>query len=326
MTRLCGVRGNNMAIFLKKGLQYWFGVRGLASFQRRGLTSVNDFPDKTTDIEQMQANTKTIQAPPVGQSQFNVRAVTKHIEVQSTSDRSPLTDNRPLVLLFSWLYASRKVLDKHRVLYHRRGYDVLTVKGDPRYAFSTTGFGSKIAIDALKFLKADGRPKQPLLVHSVSVGFVPYAMLLKHAQENMEYADVPGRVVGQVMDGPVGDTKGAAVGVGRSINNPVGKMLYTGAVWSFFTFVPGVLKSHDFTRSYWETQIPKTPILLYGCHNDPMSTKEYNERCVEGWRKLGCDVRLQFWDDSSHSNHMRLHRDEYVSALDNYLDTLDLEL
>ncbi|XP_066265033.1 uncharacterized protein [Branchiostoma lanceolatum] len=313
-----------MAFLLLKGPQCWRGVRGLASFQRQGSTAVNNLSDKATDIEQTQKDTKTTPAPSVDTSQFNVRAVTKHIEVQSTSDRSPLTDDRPLVLLFSWLYASRKVLDKHRVLYHRRGYDVLTVKGDPRYAFSPTGFAKNIGLDALKFLKAEGRPKQPFVVHSVSVGFAPYVMLLKHARENTEYCDIVGRVVGQVMDGPVGDTKGAAVGVGRSINNPVGKMLYTGGLWSFFTFVPGVLKSHDFTRSYWETQIPKTPILLYGCHNDPMSTKEYNERCVEGWRKLGCDVRLQFWDDSSHSNHMRLHRDEYVRALDNYLDTLDL--
>ncbi|CAH1259232.1 Hypp2200 [Branchiostoma lanceolatum] len=311
-----------MAFLLRKGRQCWFGVRGLATSHRPGVTTVTDLPDKNT--ERLEEKTKIDKATSVDRGQFNVRVVTKHIEVQSTGDRTPLTDDRPLVLLFSWLYASRKVLDKHRVLYHRRGYDVLTVRGDPRYAFSPTGFAKNIAIDALKFLKAEANPKQPLLLHTVSVGWAPYVMLLKNARDDAEYGDVLGRVVGQVLDAPIGDTRGCAVGVGKSINNPVGRLLYTAGIWSFFTFVPGVLKSHDFTRSYWETQILKTPILLYGCHNDPMSTKEYNERCVEGWRKLGCDVRLQFWDNSAHSNHMRVHREEYVTALDNYLDTLKL--
>ncbi|XP_078617363.1 uncharacterized protein LOC144885363 [Branchiostoma floridae x Branchiostoma japonicum] len=312
-----------MAALLRKGRQCWCGVRGLASFHRQGVTAVTDLPHKDTETR-LHDNTKTAPTTALDKTQFNVRVVTKHIEVQSTADRTPLTDDRPLVLLFAWLYASRKVLNKHRALYHRRGYDVLTVKGDPRYAFSPTGFGKKIAVDALKFLKTEANPKQPCIVHSVSVGFAPYAMMLEHARENTEYGEIPGRVVSQVFDGVIGDTKGAAIGVGKSLKNPVGKLLYTAGVWSYFTFMPGVQKSHDFTRSNWETNLPKSPILLYGCHNDPMSTKEYNERCVEGWRRQGHDVRLQFWDNSVHSNHMRLHRDEYVRALDNYLDTLEL--
>ncbi|CAH1232688.1 uncharacterized protein [Branchiostoma lanceolatum] len=308
-----------MAILLRKGRQWWCVIRGLASSHRQDLRVT---AAKTP--ERLPENTKTAPTTSVDKSQFNVRVVTTHIEVQSTSDRSPLTDDRPLVLLFSWLYASRKVLDKHRVLYHRRGYDVLTVKGDPWYALSPTGFAKNTAADALKFLKAEANPKQPLLVHSVSIGFIPYAMLLKNARDDTEYGDVLDRVVGQVFDGPVGDNEGAAVGIGKSINNPVGRLLFAAGLWSYFTFVPGVPKLHVYVRSFWETQIPKTPVLFYGCDNDPMSTKEYNERCAEGWRKLGCDVRLQFWDDSLHSNHMRLHREEYVSALHSYLDTLQL--
>eukprot|EP00058_Branchiostoma_floridae_P018870 XP_002604359.1 hypothetical protein BRAFLDRAFT_85450 [Branchiostoma floridae] len=312
-----------MATLLRKGQQCWYGFRGLASFHRQGVTAVTDLPDKDAETG-LQENTKTAPTATLDKSQFNVRVVTKHIEVQSTADRTPLTDDRPLVLLFSWLYASRKVLNKHRALYHRRGYDVLTVKGDPRYTFSPRGFGKKIAVDALKFLKAEANPNQPYIVHSVSVGFAPYTFMLEYARENTEYGAFPDRVVSHVFDGVIGDTKRSAIGVGKSLKNPVGKLLYTAGVWSYFTYIPGVQKSHDFYRSYWETNLPKSPILLYGCHNDPMSTKEYNERCVEGWRRQGHDVRLQFWEDSAHSNHMRLHRDEYVRALDNYLDTLEL--
>ncbi|KAI8498419.1 hypothetical protein Bbelb_236210 [Branchiostoma belcheri] len=310
-----------MAFLLRKGRQCWFGVRGLASYQRQGAAAVTEFPDKVSE----QPTNKIAPAASVDQSQkFNVRVVTRHIEVQSTADRAPLSDDRPLVLLFSWLYASRKVLDKHRVLYHRRGYDVLTLKGDPLFAFSPTGLGGRVAEDALKLLKAEAKPTQPFLVHSVSVGFAPYAMLLKQARENPEYAGVLDRIVGQVFDGPVGDTRGCAVGVGKSINNPVGKMLYTAGVWSYFTFVPGVLKAHDLTRYCWETMVPKTPILLFGCHDDPMSSRAYNERCAESWRMRGCDVRMQFWAESAHSNHMRIHKEQYVTALDNYLDSLEL--
>ena len=59
--------------------------------------------------------------------------------------------NRPLVVLYDWLYASQSALDKYCDLYHDIGLDVLTVRGKLIH-FLWPLKGKELAENLMKFL------------------------------------------------------------------------------------------------------------------------------------------------------------------------------
>ena len=55
--------------------------------------------------------------------------VSDKIQLQSIQGYSaPGSENRPLVLLFGWMLAKQRHLDKYANLYHSKGFDVLTLQ------------------------------------------------------------------------------------------------------------------------------------------------------------------------------------------------------
>ncbi len=59
---------------------------------------------------------------------------------------------RPLVVLFAWMLAKDKHIEKYRNLYFQRGFDVLTVKTEPFELLLPERGSQRIARNVLTFL------------------------------------------------------------------------------------------------------------------------------------------------------------------------------
>lgn len=126
----------------------------------------------------------------------------RHMTLYEAEAGSPSTGaNKPLVLLFQWLYAKPHEVRKYCALYHEIGLDVLAVRGKISH-FLWLPEGVKLAAELFCYLERHRPPNEKLLVHASSLGAYNYTITLM-ATENeasKEYQNFRERVVGQIFD------------------------------------------------------------------------------------------------------------------------------
>jgi len=90
-----------------------------------------------------------------------------------------------------------------------------------------------------------------------------------------------------------------------------------------------VFKRH--TIEYFNTGIDvfcntplKAPSLFFFCENDPLCDAPGLEEIVATWRTRGLNVTEKKWEDSTHACHLKRHPQEYMSVLENYLQSLSM--
>ena len=82
----------------------------------------------------------------------------------------PKEDKRPLLVLFAWLFAKERHLDKYRKLYIEKGFDVLTVKVQV-FDFLVPAKGSQVvAQHIVDFLREHDTKYPTFIFHAFSVG------------------------------------------------------------------------------------------------------------------------------------------------------------
>lgn len=74
---------------------------------------------------------------------------------------------------------------------------------------------------------------------------------------------------------------------------------------------------------FWNTPVT-APVLLFFCENDLMSNAQITEELIDYWRKRGIDVTAKKWEDSTHAGHLKRHPQEYLSHVDTFLCSLQL--
>lgn len=89
---------------------------------------------------------------------------------------------RPLAVLLSWMLAKDKHLERYRVLYFKRGFDVLTVKTEPIELLFPTRGSHPIAKNLISFLNEAVKQYPDVLVHAFSVGAYQFGELLVQMQ------------------------------------------------------------------------------------------------------------------------------------------------
>lgn len=79
-------------------------------------------------------------------------------------------ETKSLLVLFAWLFAKERHLDKYRELYIEQGFDVLTIKVNVK-DFIIPSVGTQvIAADVLRFIDENADYYQNLVFHAFSVG------------------------------------------------------------------------------------------------------------------------------------------------------------
>ncbi|XP_023652659.1 transmembrane protein 53 isoform X2 [Paramormyrops kingsleyae] len=205
---------------------------------------------------------------------------------------------RPLLLLLPWLGSQPRGLAKYCDIYLRSGFDVLIVESRVSQ-FLWPKWGLDYGMKVLEVLQSDRNPQQ-------------YDGLIR-------------RLRGQVYDSLVmGSLDRMAVGLGRSLL-PQGENLVRAASMLYFrAFKRDTVDYFNMNIDiFWHHPI-QAPALFFSCENDPMCDHLKMKEMIEDWQKRGMRVDCKAWKDSTHAGHLRDHPQQYLSTLQEFIQSLSM--
>ncbi|XP_033751705.1 transmembrane protein 53-B-like [Pecten maximus] len=246
--------------------------------------------------------------------------IDRNLELRALKQDGVVQHARPLMLLFGWMLAKRKHIQKYEEYYLNRGYNVMTVSGSPMDILKPTrarGIASKILehIDA-RTLEVG---KQPILLHGFSVG--GYLIGEFHVKLNTEETVARDLLIAQVFDSPV-DFDGIPVGFSKVLtNNPALRFLIRNSLHLYMaTFKTNVSKYLKASEAFKLNKYHVPSLFLYS-KADPVGNPITIESVIEDFHQRKIPVRSQCWHDSPHVSHFHYYPKEYVEILTSFLDT-----
>lgn len=234
----------------------------------------------------------------------------------SFDDDEKITDlsERPLVVMFTWLLAKPRHVNKYVELYTRKGYDVLVVKTRP-IDIAWPANAKEIAREILDYV-TDG-DQRPLLIHAFSVSSHVYAEMLDLVDAVDKYSSVRYRIVGQVLDSCV-LSRDSYEGIysqasGNSFTQAAIKRVTETYFWMTNKYtMDSIIKVNEIFTG----RPVKAPALILFSRDDHIATAKENDELVDQWRKhLENDLYVKCWQSSPHVGHLAKHRDEYEEAI-----------
>ena len=76
-------------------------------------------------------------------------------------------------------------------------------------------------------------------------------------------------------------------------------------------------------KVFWNSPLT-SPALVFYCENDMLSDPEDLEELITCWQSRGITVEKQKWKESIHAAHLRAHPQEYLSALDSFMQSISI--
>uniref|UniRef100_UPI0037E9BF76 transmembrane protein 53-like n=1 Tax=Semicossyphus pulcher TaxID=241346 RepID=UPI0037E9BF76 len=249
-----------------------------------------------------------------------------HTAVSSNSQSDPSTTARPLLLFFSWLGAQPGAVAKYRDLYLQRGMDVLLVQSSVMH-FLWPRWGLEYGLEVLKVLEDPQFLDRPVLVHSASIGGYTFTQILTHiAQEPEKHAGLARRVVGHIYDSlVVGTLEHMAIGLGKTLVPRLESLVKNAAMLYFWLFKSQTADFYNRSIQVFHNSPITAPALFFFSENDALCNPVAMENCIDLWRKRGVAVESRKWKESKHAAHMRCHPEDYLSALQKYLNSLHVQ-
>ncbi|KAH0617254.1 hypothetical protein JD844_029141 [Phrynosoma platyrhinos] len=233
----------------------------------------------------------------------------------------------PLVLLLPWFGAPDHALAKYLSLYLSRGWPVLVAESSVGH-FLWPRWGLDYAAQVLGLLR-EGGPLggHPLLIHAFSIGGYTFAQMMVHlAAHPEEHAGMRERICGLVYDSLVaGSLADMARGVARMTSSAVLRpLIHRGTLLYFRLFRRCTVAYYEAALDIFHHPPLRCPVLVFFCHNDPLSDAQVMQQLLDAWRAGGISVQVQEWQVSHHAAHLRLHPQDYTQALDTFLQNLHL--
>ncbi|KAF6735064.1 Transmembrane protein 53 [Oryzias melastigma] len=246
-------------------------------------------------------------------------------ELTATGSESPSQTSKPLMLMLPWLGSRPQAVAKYCEIYFRTGFDVLVVESEVK-DFLWPRWGLDRGKKLLDLLLTDQFMSRPLLVHAFSIGGYTFAQLLVHvSHDQQKYQEIVNRIKGQVYDSLViGSLEQMATGLGKTVF-PRFETLIKQISLLYFTIFK--TQTVDYFNSgidvFWNTPV-KAPALMFFCENDVMSHSQTVEKLIDHWKTRGMDVTSKKWEDSTHAGHLRRYPQEYLTALNTFLHSLQI--
>lgn len=234
--------------------------------------------------------------------------------------KSPTEDGNAMVVLYGWLLAKSKHLEKFGDLYNRHGADVITVKPNVAEVLRPKK-AEELALKILDTLQSSSNQHKPILIHGFSVGGYFYGQTLHKIVTEPKYASVKDRIIGQIFDSPV-DIDNIPYGVSNAAtDNRLLKNTLKFSIDSYLNLTRKYTMDKFLARSKLFFNNPvHSPALFLFSNDDPVALPEACERCVAQWKdELGMDVTSKKWDSSPHVSHFYKHQEEYTSLLVEFL-------
>ncbi|RVE71942.1 hypothetical protein OJAV_G00056720 [Oryzias javanicus] len=246
-------------------------------------------------------------------------------ELTATGSESPRQTTKPLMLMLPWLGSRPQAVAKYCEIYFRTGFDVLVVESEVK-DFLWPRWGLDRGKKLLDLLLTEQFMSRPLLVHAFSIGGYTFGQLLVHvSHDQQKYQEIANRIKGQVYDSLViGSLEQMATGLGKTVF-PRFETLIKQISLLYFTIFK--TQTVDYFNSsidvFWNTPV-KAPALMFFCENDVMSHSETVEKLVDHWKTRGMEVTVKKWEDSTHAGHLKRYPQEYLTALNMFLHSLQI--
>ncbi|XP_033106317.1 transmembrane protein 53-like [Anneissia japonica] len=232
----------------------------------------------------------------------------------------------PLVLMYSWLAAKQRHLDRFSKLYLNKGCDVVYVQIKPLQLLRPTVGSQKIAEKLVGLVQDSGHNDRPLFVHTFSVGaYLHSETLTKMSQHDaMHQTAIVDRIAGQVFDSAV-DLDNVPYGTSRALLK--NHLAQNSLEWILNAFLKVTYKH---TMAHYEKahktffcNPASTPLLFLYSQVDPVAPASTIERCMNILKNdHGKEVHSKSFESSAHVSHMYQYQNEYVAALESFLHNL----
>ncbi|XP_076849444.1 transmembrane protein 53 isoform X2 [Brachyhypopomus gauderio] len=232
---------------------------------------------------------------------------------------------RPLLLMLPWLGSHTNAQAKYFEMYLRAGFDVLVVESNVS-TFLWPRWGLEYSLQLLDLLESERFSRQALLIHAFSIGGYTFAQLLFHLSRDVErYRGLTNRIQGQIYDSLViGSLEHMAIGVSRNVFPRFETLVRCTSLLYFQVFKRQTVDYFNTSIDAFRNTPVTAPALFFSCDNDALSDPESLQELQEYWRRRGITVVSKRWAESIHAGHLRVHPQEYLSFLDNYLCSLKM--
>ncbi|KAJ8940376.1 hypothetical protein NQ318_015769, partial [Aromia moschata] len=235
-------------------------------------------------------------------------------------------EDKPLVVLLSWLMAKRKHIYKYADLYLRNGFDVLNVSVTPWQLLWPTKGTQMVAKDLLRFIDLNTK-YAPLVLHGFSVGgYVWGEVLVNIAAERERYSNVVDRIAGQIWDSAADITE-ISVGLPIAVfprNSYMQTALRQYMLYHLKAFDKVATRHYIRSSQMFHTNLVQAPAQFIISKADPIGTEASNTRVRESWESMGMKVYWKCFEKSPHVGHFRAHQKEYIDVLNSFLETINL--
>ncbi|KAF2904537.1 hypothetical protein ILUMI_01638 [Ignelater luminosus] len=260
--------------------------------------------------------------------------ITKNLELISKENKNTQVENlklsinedKPLVILLSWMLAKGKHIYKFADYYVNHGFDVLRISITPWQLLWPSKGTQVVASDILKFLHVN-KSYAPLFIHGFSVGGYQWGeVLVQIASDQKCYQHVADRIVGQVWDSAADITEvwfGFPMAVFPK-NLVLQNAMKQYMLYHMKTFDKVATCHYVRSSQLFHSDLVKAPALLLISKTDPVGAEKSNLRLKEDWENLGIKVYWKCWDKSPHVSHFHYHRKEYIEQLETFLSNVGL--
>uniref|UniRef100_A0A1A8QPB8 Uncharacterized protein n=4 Tax=Nothobranchius TaxID=28779 RepID=A0A1A8QPB8_9TELE len=239
------------------------------------------------------------------------------------SQKQSYSSSRPLLVFFSWLGARPDAVAKYRDLYLDRDMDVLLIQSSVIH-FLWPRWGLSYGLEVLSILEEPSFSNRAILVHASSIGGYTFTQMLSHvAQEPKRHACLAQRVVGHIYDSlVVGSLEHMATGLGKTLIPRLEGFIRNMAMFYFWLFKAYTADLYERSIHVFYNSPVTSPALFFFCENDVMCSPAVLGRLMDFWKQRGVAISSRKWEVSTHAAHLRCHPEEYVSTLQNYLNSL----
>ncbi|XP_054155343.1 uncharacterized protein LOC128953846 [Oppia nitens] len=240
-----------------------------------------------------------------------------------TSDGQNPHKHRSLTILFCWMFAKDRHIDKYRKLYLNKGFDVLTVKTKVLDSLLPTVGAQVVAYYVVDFLRVLGDRYDSYVFQMFSIGAYQMGEVLVHLDrpENQDVLlqtrqSLKGYVMDSVMDVPT-----AHIGLARaSTTNLLLQTLISNSMNLYMhLFSNSVTKHYTNSSNSIHRNDLQCPGLFLFSSDDVVADPNGQYLVMNKWQSNGVPVFHKCWQSSAHVSHYFKYADQYEQHLNDFL-------